>query len=47
MEERIEERLALKLNFYRVLEWRLRAYLAAGRRVLVVGCARVRACCAS
>eukprot|EP00775_Hariotina_reticulata_P013000 gene13000-13129_t len=36
-EEKLEERLAFKLNFYKVLEWRVRRWLAAGRAVLVVG----------
>eukprot|EP00879_Flechtneria_rotunda_P023622 GHRR01024993.1.p1 GENE.GHRR01024993.1~~GHRR01024993.1.p1 ORF type:complete len:629 (+),score=275.46 GHRR01024993.1:393-2279(+) len=37
MEERLEERLEYKLNFYKVLELRLRHWVAAGRAVIVVG----------
>ncbi|WIA12049.1 hypothetical protein OEZ85_012128 [Tetradesmus obliquus] len=36
-EERVEERMAFKMLFYKVLELRLQQWLAAGRACLVVG----------
>lgn len=37
IEERFEERFSFKMNFYRVLEWRMRRWVSEGKAVVVVG----------